>query len=87
MPDPDNKRERSPAVVIAAIVMLVLAALYVLSVGPAYWISTDRYGAFRSDNHRDAFCAVYSPIIVPYQRGPRIVRVAIGSYLRLFEKG
>ena len=36
-PAPDTKRERSP-LVIAAIVFVALPALYVLSIGPYYWL-------------------------------------------------
>jgi hypothetical protein len=44
MPDADSdKRERSPAVVIAAIVLPLLPLLYVLSMGPVHWLAKHGY--------------------------------------------
>ena len=37
MPAPDNNRERSPLVV-AAVVVVALPVLYVLSIGPVAWL-------------------------------------------------
>jgi hypothetical protein len=76
------KRDRQqPGVAFWATVVVVLALLYVASVGPAFWI--DRWvtgpGLFNA-----ACQIVYAPLRVAYRVGPQVFRDALDSYAHLW---
>jgi len=77
-----NRRERWAKR--TAVTLIVLLALYGLSIGPAYWACTDSRGRVRDDWTGSAFLNIYAPIIVAYQKGPAFVNNPIEHYLVLW---
>jgi uncharacterized membrane protein SpoIIM required for sporulation len=43
MPEPDSKRRRLPAILIAATIALALPIAYIFSVGPVHWLAAHGY--------------------------------------------
>jgi hypothetical protein len=43
MPEPESKRRRTPAILIAATIALALPIAYVISLGPVHWLATHGY--------------------------------------------
>jgi len=68
--------------------MALVFAVYLLSVGPAFWCCQDAHGALDQDDLSDAaFLRIYSPLLNVYHgsRGP--VRNVVVWYLDLWDVG
>jgi hypothetical protein len=72
---------KKPGVAFWATVVVVVVAVYVASIGPAYWACSDARGRIRCDWSGAIFVNSYAPIVLLYQEGPSPARQAISWYL------
>jgi hypothetical protein len=55
----ESKRERAPIAVVLIVLLVVLPCVYVLSIGPAWWLVINDH-----DTWRGAFDLLYEPVFV-----------------------
>lgn len=77
-----NRRERWAKRTLADVAGVLV--LYLVSIGPAYWMCTDARGRVRKDLSGDVFLKIYAPLIAEYHNSTPLIGDSIGWYLAVW---
>ncbi len=79
-----SEHRKQPGVAFWAAVVVVVGLVYLVSIGPAFWLCSDDRGRIRDDLAGAVFLTVYRPITLLYARDVPPASNVIGWYLGLW---